>query len=83
MFTFNLLSMLETIRPKSAKQKHLQDLHDVGYESYTPASPGEIRKSIERLSRCSNCHFIIFDNYWLDEVGNASIKVCPTCGDRT
>ncbi len=80
MFTFNLLSMLETLRPKSAQPNHVQDLLDVGYESYTPPPPGEIRKSIEKLSRCSNCHFIIFDNYWLDEIENVTLRVCPTCG---
>ncbi len=82
MFTYNLLSMLETLKPKAAKKTNRRDFLDIGYEHYTPPPPGEIRKVIENLSRCSNCCFIIFDNYWIDEIENIKVKVCPTCGHR-
>lgn len=47
---------------------------------YEPQLPNEIRQKIQNMKRCSNCQFVIFDNYWTDEVENVSLKVCPTCG---
>lgn len=51
-------------------------------ENYQMPSPKEIKDITKRLTRCSKCHFLIFDTYWTDEVESKSIKVCPTCGER-
>lgn len=69
MFNLNLLNILTTLIPKLKKQRQ-----------YEPATPGEIKKIIQNLNRCPNCHFIIFDNYWSDEIGRDNLKICPTCG---
>ncbi len=79
MFTFNLVNLLEVIVPKKAKQRHFEPLFDTRYE---PPSPGEIRKSLEKLSHCSHCHFLIFDNYWSNEIDNKNTRLCPTCGNK-
>ena len=69
MFTFNLFNVIEILMPKKAHENEHKLL-----------SPGEIRRQIEKLSRCPHCHFLIFDNYWSDEIENPNLKVCPTCG---
>lgn len=78
MFTLNLINLLEIVIPKKTKQRYFEPLFDTRYE---PPSPGEIRKSLEKLSHCSNCHFLIFDNYWLHDI-DRNIKLCPTCGSK-
>ena len=77
MFTFNLSNVINLLNRKQAKQKHFEPLVDTRYE---PPSPGEIRQMINKLSRCSNCHFLIFDNYWSPDIEKSNIKACPTCG---
>ena len=80
MFTFNLTSLL----PK--KLKHFEPLRTLTrkeYESYKPPSANEIRKTIEKLSRCSHCHFLVFDNYWTNKEGEKSnLNLCSTCGHK-
>lgn len=77
MFTFNLLNILEITKFKKVKSKHRPPFFDTRYE---PPSPGEIRQTIEKLSRCPNCQFLIFDGYWSSEIEQLDVKVCPTCG---
>jgi len=48
--------------------------------SYNVPSPKDIRKQIERMSHCPNCHFLVFENYWTDEVEEKNLRLCPTCG---
>ena len=50
--------------------------------TYEPPSPCVIRQAVEKLSRCSNCCFLIFDNYWSNEIEMIDIRVCPTCGHK-
>lgn len=69
MFAFNLLNVLTNLLPNTTKIKN-----------YSPHSPREIRKMIQHLSRCPNCQFLIFDNYWTNDVEKKELKVCPTCG---
>ncbi len=73
----NILDVLDF--KKSKKGPDFEPLTDTRYE---PPSPGQIRKLVEKLDRCSNCYFLVFDNYWSNEVGIKTIKVCPTCGHR-
>lgn len=73
MFPFSLLL-------KSRKNKNFEPMFEI--KSFRPSTPGEIRKTIEKLSRCPKCQFIIFDNYWSDEIESKSMKVCSTCGER-
>lgn len=77
MFPFNLL--LEAVAKKN-KSKHFEPLADYNFENYRPPSPGEIKKMLKTMTRCSNCHFLVFDNYFSGEVEKISSKVCPTCG---
>lgn len=77
MFTFNnLLSTLGVLNYKN-NTKNSKLISD---NYYTPPSPGEIRESIKNLSRCPKCHFLIFDNYWADEIEASNLRPCPTCG---
>ena len=80
MFTFNFTAMLETLTPKKGN-KYFEPLIKP-YENYKLPSPGEIRKVIEKSSRCSKCHFVIFDNYWTPDIEKESLKLCPTCGHK-
>ncbi|MBI3591438.1 MAG: hypothetical protein HY094_08710 [Candidatus Melainabacteria bacterium] len=81
MFTFKFKNELTNVfdlrSKKQIKPKYFEPLFDTRYE---PPSPGEIRQMVKKLSRCGNCHFLIFDNYWLDDVEKNNIKLCPTCG---
>ncbi len=63
---FLLKSLIETLKPKIRKQEM--------------PSPGEIRKMIKNMTRCSHCQFLIFDNYWSSETQKSNMKPCPTCG---
>ncbi len=76
---FLLKSLLETLKPKKNKSKMFEPLLSI---SEHLSSPGEIKKSIKNLSRCSHCHFLIFDNYWSNEVEKSNVKLCPTCGNK-
>lgn len=51
-------------------------------KKFTIPTPNEIRNEISNMQICPRCQFIIFDNYWTDEVENVMLKVCPTCGYR-
>ena len=77
MFPFNLPNLFGLLNKKTNKSKGFEPLYDTRYE---PPSPGEIRQVIKKLSRCSNCYFLIFDNYWSDELSHPETKICPTCG---
>ena len=78
MFPFNLLLR----EAKNKKTKHFEPLFKTrAYRLPLPPAV-EIRKMAEKLSRCARCHFLIFDNYFSDEIENTSVKVCPTCGER-
>ena len=76
MFPFNLL--LDAVSKKS-KVKHFEPLES-NVENYRPPSPGEIKQMLRNMSRCSHCHFLIFDNYFSGEVEKINSKLCPTCG---
>lgn len=43
-------------------------------------SPSQIKKEISNMQICPRCQFIIFDNYWTNEIENITLKVCSTCG---
>lgn len=64
------------------KSKNFEPLSIEKYKHYTPQAPREIRKMIKMLTRCPNCHFLIFDNYWSEDVQKNENKVCPTCGNK-
>lgn len=49
---------------------------------YKLPTANEIRAQAEKLSSCPKCHFLIFDNYWTDEIENRSTRLCPTCGTK-
>jgi len=68
MFAFNLLNY--------------EPLTFEKYKNYIPQAPREIRKMIQTLSKCPNCNFLIFDNYWSDDIEKNEKKVCPTCGNK-
>jgi predicted RNA-binding Zn-ribbon protein involved in translation (DUF1610 family) len=79
MFSFNLLNFYQ----KPAKSKHFEPLTYEKYKTYIPQAPREIRKMIKSLSKCPNCNFLIFDNYWSDDIEKPVTKnVCPTCGNK-
>ena len=78
---FLLKSLLETLKPKKNKLSFFEPLL-TKYENNSFPSPGEIRQSIKNLSRCSHCHFLIFDNYWSSEISKSNVKLCPTCGHK-
>ncbi len=75
MFTFNLQNLL-------FGKSSLKEFEPLTNTDYIIPTPGEIRKTIKKLSRCSNCHFLIFDDYWTDEVEKSNVKMCPTCGHK-
>ncbi|OGI19848.1 MAG: hypothetical protein A3B68_08550 [Candidatus Melainabacteria bacterium RIFCSPHIGHO2_02_FULL_34_12] len=81
MFTLKLSNgltgVIESLTKKKSKIKYFEPLYDTRYE---PPSPGEIRKIVNNLSRCSNCHFLIFENYWSEELNRPAEKLCSTCG---
>ena len=76
MFTFNLLNLMQ----KSTRLNELESILNTN-ESNTP-TPYEIKKSLQELNRCCKCHFIIFDDYWTDEIDRSYQKLCPTCGSN-
>ncbi len=78
MFAFNLL----TLNKKVEKTKNFEPVSIQKYRQYIPQAPREIRKMIKMLNRCSNCNFLVFDNYWSEDITEKEIKVCPTCGNR-
>ena len=69
MFPFYLL--LEKYRQKKPISKNCEPLFE---------SELEVRETLKKLHHCPNCQFLIFDNYWTDELEKREIKVCPTCG---
>ena len=73
MFPFNLLAT------KPNKSKNDSFFKSKSYK-YTPQGPKEIREMIKTMTKCGNCHFVVFDNYWANEIEKKSIKLCPTCG---
>ena len=73
MSPFNLITLF---------QKTSKKFDPIFNSSYEPPSPGKIRHAIEKLSRCPNCCFLIFDNYWTNEIEHTQTKVCPTCGNK-
>jgi len=75
MFPFNLLLS----KANRMSSKNFEPL-DMKNKDYRMPSPKEIKDITKRLTRCSKCHFLIFDNYWTDDIENVSIKLCPTCG---
>lgn len=50
------------------------------YKKNILPTPNEIRKEISNMQICPRCQFIVFDNYFSDEIENISLKICPTCG---
>ena len=78
---FLLKSLLEALQPKNNKSDFFKPLL-TKYENDSFPSPGEIRKSVKNMSRCFQCHFLIFDNYWSSEVQKSNVKLCPTCGQK-
>ena len=78
-FNNGLTGILEVLNPKKGPNKSFEPLFNTKYE---PPSPGAIRQSVEKLSRCSNCCFLIFDNYWSNEIEMIDVRVCPTCGHK-
>ena len=78
-FNFNLNTVFKTMNKAKQNKKNFEPLFYINDEM---PSPGEIRKTINNLSRCSNCHFLIFDNYWDNKVEKNNIKLCPTCGHK-
>lgn len=75
MFPFNLTEVFEIINIKKAKKKFS------GASNFIE-TPNEIRESINKLSKCPKCHFLIFDNYWSPSLENHGLKICPTCGNK-
>lgn len=82
MFAFNLLNVLGGLLPRT-KDKNFEPVELERYKSYIPHAPCEIRKMIQKMSRCPNCHFLVFDGYWTNDIEETKAKVCPTCGCRT
>ena len=68
MLPFNLI-LSEMI--KNAKSKSFEPLEE---------NPGNVKQITKKLDRCPKCMFLIFDNYWMDEIENRKMKVCTTCG---
>ena len=52
------------------------------FTNYKIPTPNEIRSEVQNLRACPKCQFLIFDNYWTDEIENKQNKVCPTCGEK-
>ena len=77
MFLFK--SLIETLKPKKNKSNFFEPLLS---KHYNLPSPGEIKKSLKNMMRCTHCHFLIFDNYWSNEVQKSNMKVCSTCGNK-
>ena len=77
---FLLKSLLETLKPKSKSNFFEPVLNR--YENNNFPSPDQIRQSVKNMMRCTHCHFLIFDNYWSNEVQKSNIKVCSTCGNK-
>ena len=77
MFPFKLMTKLPEFLGMSKKtnKKYFEP-----NKNYEPPSPGEIRKCIEKSSRCPKCHFIVFDNYWASDIDKVNLKICSTCG---
>ena len=50
------------------------------YKDYKVPSPTEIRESIQKMTSCPKCKFLIFDNYWTSEIETIEVRLCPTCG---
>ena len=75
MFNFNLLFTLQLLKRKKQKQMALKDL---AFSTHS----GPIRAEIEHMTRCNNCHFLIFENYWDNNIEQVDRSVCPTCGSR-
>ena len=69
-------------RPANKKEKFDFFLR-FGFSHYEPPRPAEIKKTIKNLSKCSNCQFLIFDNYWGSELEIKSNIICPTCGHKS
>ena len=61
------------------KNKKLRGIFFPWY-SYKLPTPNEIRDQVEKMTSCPKCQFLIFENYWTDEIENRSNKLCPTCG---
>jgi len=66
MFPFNLLT-------PTKKSPHRPSKHKL-------QTPTEIREMVNKMTRCGNCHFIVFENYWGIEINQRKISLCPTCG---
>ena len=77
MFILNLSTLVSDLIQKKEKKNNSKAFFNYKYQ---PATPKEIKESIKNLSTCSNCHFLIFDNYWTKEINSLSQKLCPTCG---
>ena len=73
---FLLKSLAEAIKPKNGKSNFFEPV----LSKKDMPSPGEIRKMIKNMTRCSHCQFLIFDNYWSNETPKSNVKLCPTCG---
>lgn len=78
MFPFNLLLQ----KTKSKKSKYFEPLFTTKSKNHKLPTPKEIRMMTNNLSRCSKCHFLIFDNYFSDEIENVSERLCTTCGHK-
>lgn len=78
MFPF-LNNVIETFTPKKNKSNAFEPILIKNARLQTP---NEIRKTIKNLLRCGSCHFLVFDNYWSNEIQQSNIKLCPTCGNK-
>lgn len=78
MFTFNLTNLITKKNKKDFEP--LIDTSNEKFPNYRIPSACQIRKTLHNLSRCPNCHFLIFDNYWSNDIENPKSKVCTTCG---
>ena len=78
---FLLKSLIEILKQNKSKSNFFEPLL-TKYENNRFPSPGEIRQSVKNMSHCFHCHFLIFDNYWTNEVHKSNVKLCPTCGSK-
>ena len=76
MFPFNLL----TPTKESNKSNHFEPLFFTRPSSHKLQTPKEIRDMVNKMTRCGNCHFVVFENYWGNEINQRKISLCPTCG---
>lgn len=76
MLTFSSPKMFPSILKKRKKEKRFF----LSEHQYQVQPVSEIREQISKLSSCPKCHFLIFDNYWTDDIENKTGKLCPTCG---